>query len=119
MLDRLDDAYEIEDGWCVVPTMTAAQTMTQTQLQERADQYGVVRLDDLDLVETSQPERRAELTAAWLTHCGYVIDGDFVLTRTQSVGDYAAAVLSLDGYAAQRPGDRRPLRLRPQRRVAP
>jgi hypothetical protein len=97
VLDRLDDAYEIEDGWCVVPTMTAAITITHTQLQERADQYGVLRLDDLDLVQTSQPDRLKELTGAWLTHCGYIVDGDFVLTRTTSVGDYGAAVLAIDG----------------------
>lgn len=97
VLDRLDDAYQIEDGWCVVPTMTAARTVTQTQLQEHADPYGVVRLEDLEIVETSQPERRSELTAAWLTHCGYLVDGDYVLTRTKSVGDYGAAVLSIAG----------------------
>lgn len=97
VLDRLDDAYEIENGWCVVPTMTAARTVTQTQLQERADPYGVVHLDDLDLVETSRPEHQTDLTAAWLTHCGYVIDGGLALTRTQSVGDYGAAILSIVG----------------------
>jgi hypothetical protein len=97
VLDRLDDAYEIEDGWCVVPTMTGARAVTQTQLQERADAYGVVRLDNLELVETNRPEHRPELTAAWLTHCGYIVDGDYVLTRTQSVGDYGAAVLSIAG----------------------
>ncbi|WP_162824252.1 sigma factor-like helix-turn-helix DNA-binding protein [Peterkaempfera bronchialis] len=97
VLDRLDDAYEIADGWCVAPTMTAARTITQTFLQERADKYGVVRLDSLDLIETSQPERLPELTASWLTHCGYIIDGDFVFTQTQSVGDYGAAVLSVAG----------------------
>ncbi|ORW22590.1 hypothetical protein AWC18_07385 [Mycolicibacter nonchromogenicus] len=96
VLDRLDDAYEIEDGWCVVPTMTAVESMTQTQLQEQADQYGVVRIEDLTLIE-SNTNRRSELTASWLTRCGYVVDGDFVLTRTSSVGDYAAAVLSLTG----------------------
>lgn len=97
VLDRLDDAYEIEDGWCVVPTMTSAREVTQTQLLERADQYGVVRLDDLTLIQLNEIERRHELAASWLIHCGYVVDGGFVLTRTQSVGDYAAAVLSLAG----------------------
>jgi hypothetical protein len=97
VLDRLDDAYEIEDEWCVVPTMTAALALTQAQLEERADGYGVVRLDELDLVETSQPERQPELTASWLTHCGYICHGEFALTRTSSVDDYAAAVLSLEG----------------------
>lgn len=97
VLDRLDDAYEIEDGWCVVPTMTASQEFTSTQLHERATQYGVVRLDELDLVESSHLERRPDLTASWLTHCGYVIHGEFALTRTSSVGDYAAAILCLEG----------------------
>ncbi|MEX5297523.1 sigma factor-like helix-turn-helix DNA-binding protein [Kocuria sp. CPCC 205292] len=97
VLDRLEDVYEIEDGWCVVPTMSSAQTMTQTQLQERANAYGVVLLDDLNLVETSRPECRIELTTAWLTYCGYIIEGGHVLTRTQSVGDYGAAILSIAG----------------------
>ncbi len=97
VLDRLDDAYEIEDGWCVVPTLTAAQTMTQTQLQEHADKYGVVRLENFSLIECEDPVHRKELIASWLAHCGYVIDGEFVLTRTQSVADYGAAVLSLAG----------------------
>ncbi|MFK0198975.1 sigma factor-like helix-turn-helix DNA-binding protein [Streptomyces lavendulae] len=97
VLDRLDDTYEIEGGWCVAPTMTAVRMVTQTMLQEQADKYGVARLDSLDLIETSQPERLTELTASWLAHCGYIIVGDFVFTRTQSVGDYGAAVLAVAG----------------------
>jgi hypothetical protein len=97
VLDRLDDAYEIEDGWCVVPTLTAAQAMTQTQLQEKSDKYGVVRIDNLVLIETNDAAHRSELTKSWLTRCGYTVNGDFVLTRTQSVGDYGAAILSLAG----------------------
>lgn len=97
VLDRLDDAYEIEDGWCVVPTMSTARELTRTQLAERTNQYGVIRLDELDLVESSRPDRRPDLTASWLTHCGYIISGEYVLTRTASVGDYAAAVLFLEG----------------------
>jgi len=97
VLDRLDDAYEIEDGWCVVPTVREAEIVTQTLLQEGADQYGVVRLDELDLIETSQRERKADLTASWLARCGYIIEGEFGLVRTSSVGDYAAAILSIEG----------------------
>ena len=97
VLDRLDDAYEIEDGWCVVPTMTAAESATQTLLQERADKYGVVRIDEFDLIQSSHPGLQSELTAAWISRCGYVVDGNFVLTRTSSVNDYAAAILSMDG----------------------
>ncbi len=97
VLDRLDDAYEIENGWCVVPTMSAALELTQTQVAERANQYGVIRLDELDLVGSSHAHRRPDVTAAWLSHCGHVISGEYVLTRTSTVGDYAAAVLFLEG----------------------
>ncbi|WP_034274424.1 sigma factor-like helix-turn-helix DNA-binding protein [Haloechinothrix halophila] len=97
VIDRLDDAYEIEEGWGVVPTLSAAQDWTSTQLRERADRYGVVRLDELNLVETSSVEQAAELTKKWLLTCGYIVDGAYVLTRTQSVGDYAASILSITG----------------------
>lgn len=97
VLDRLDEAYEIRDGWCVAPTMTAAEAITQTLLQERANQYGVVRLDEFNLIQSSHPEQLAELTASWITHCGYIVEREFVLSRTQSVGDYAAAMLSIEG----------------------
>ncbi len=97
VMDRLDDAYEIEDGWCVMPTFSAARTWTAAQLRERADRYGVARIEELDLVETSTPENREELTRLWLDACGYLIDGANVFIRTQSVGDYACAILSITG----------------------
>lgn len=97
VIDRLDDAYEIEEGWCVLPTLTAAKDWTWTQLRERADHYGVVRIEDIDLVDAASPEQTDDLTKEWLARCGYIVDGDNVLTRTQSVGDYAAAILSING----------------------
>ncbi|MEQ6900779.1 sigma factor-like helix-turn-helix DNA-binding protein [Nocardioides sp. YIM 152588] len=97
VLDRLDDVYEIEEGWCVVPTLTAAAEATAAQLQERADQYGVVRLEELDLVEGADPAARASSTLRWITERGYLVDRGHVLTRTGSVNDYAAAILSMQG----------------------
>lgn len=97
VLDRLDDAYEIEDGWCTVPTFTQARSITVTQLQELADPYGVVRIEDVNVVQSSQPERVDELTRQWLSRCGCKLYNGFVFTRTQSVGDYAASVLSATG----------------------
>jgi hypothetical protein len=97
VLDRIDDGYEIENGWCLAPSLTAARANTNAQLQEQADQYGVVRLDSINVVETSHPERLSEVTATWLAKCGYIVSGDYVFTRTSSVGDYAAAILSVTG----------------------
>lgn len=97
VLDRLDAAYEIEAGWCAVPTVSAALDWTASQLSDRVDRYGVVRVEELDLLDTVPQNNRDELTKQWLEACGYIIDGANVLTRTQSVGDYAAAVLSMHG----------------------
>ena len=81
----------------MVPTLSAAQDWTRTHLREHANEHGVVQIDDLILVETSTPELRGDLTRKWLSTCGYVVDGSYVLTRTQSVGDYAAGILSIIG----------------------
>jgi RNA polymerase sigma factor (sigma-70 family) len=98
ILDRLDDAYEIEDGWCVAPTMLGAQEVTQTRLLELANPYGVVRLADVGVLNPNlPPEIDGRALVAWLRHCDYVLDGDFVLTRTRSLGDRAASILSIVG----------------------
>jgi RNA polymerase sigma factor (sigma-70 family) len=98
VLDRLDDAYEIEDAWCVAPTMVGAQSATQARLQELVDQHGVLRLDEAGLLNEGQGEDRGrESLSDWLRYCGYVVQGDFVFTRTQSVGDRAASILSVEG----------------------
>lgn len=98
VLDALDDAYEIDGRWCAVPTMQSAEMITRAHLEERADQYGVVRLNELDLIQTSQSEQLLELLSAWLQRCDYVVEGDAVYTRVGSVGDYGAAVLSVTGF---------------------
>jgi hypothetical protein len=98
LLDRLDDSYEIEDGWCVAPTMLSAQTTTQTRLLELANPHGVVQLADLGGLNANlPPEIDSRALVAWLRYCGYVLDGDFVLTRTRTVADRAASILSIVG----------------------
>jgi hypothetical protein len=98
VLDRLDDAYEIEDGWCATPTVLSAQTETLTRLQELANSHGVVRIEDLGPLNPNQPLESGEASQRnWLRHCGWILDGDYVFTRTQSVGDRAASILSVAG----------------------
>jgi hypothetical protein len=98
VLDRLDDAYDIEDGWCASPTILGAQSVTHTKLHELADEYGVVRIEDLGPLNPNQSEDAGrQLLRDWLTYSGYSLDGSYVLTRTQSVGDRAASILSIVG----------------------
>jgi hypothetical protein len=97
VFDRLDDAYEIADGWRVAPTMASVIAITRARLAECVNRYGVARINEVDLVATRYPKRRDELTASWLSYCGYTILDSFVLTRTASTRDHAAAVLSIEG----------------------
>ncbi|UYP20207.1 hypothetical protein OED52_06640 [Rhodococcus sp. Z13] len=97
VLDRLDDSYEIEDGWCASPTVEAARTATATQIEEFVDGYGVALVASLDFIDIEPEDRKRAITAEWLEYCGYTIDGDHLLTRTQSVQDYAASILSVVG----------------------
>ena len=98
VLDRLDDAYEIKDGWCASPTVLSAQTETLARLQEQANRHGVASIGDLGPLNPNQPEESVLASLRdWLSYCGCVVDGDYVFTRIQSVGDRAAAILSVGG----------------------
>jgi Sigma-70, region 4/Bacterial RNA polymerase, alpha chain C terminal domain len=98
VLDRLDDAYEIKDGWCAAPTILSAQTETLTRLQEYANRHGVAAISDLPVLNPNLPaESAAAPLREWLRYCGFIVDGDHIFTRIQSVGDRAAAILSVTG----------------------
>jgi len=98
VLDRLDDAYEITDGWCMSPTFQTAQSVTLTRLQELVNRHGVASICDLGPLNPNQPDERAIASQRdWLRYCGCVVDGDYVFTRVQSIGDRAAAILSVAG----------------------
>ncbi|WP_172657686.1 sigma factor-like helix-turn-helix DNA-binding protein [Demequina rhizosphaerae] len=97
VIDRLDDAYEIVDDWCAAPSMSAAVEATATQLRERSDNHGVARIEELELVSGLDITKVAARTRDWLVRCGYLVHGEHVLTKTRSVGDEAAGILSVQG----------------------
>lgn len=97
VLDRLDDDYEIKGGWCAEPTIAGAIEVTMSQLNDRCDRFGVVRLDELRLVTTGSCDDQETWTRKWLEFCQVPVAGDLVFTRTQSAQDEAAAVLSIAG----------------------
>jgi hypothetical protein len=97
ILDRLDDSYEIVDGWCASPTVGAARAGTEARLQELASPYGVVPIDELRPLNPHLSANRGDVLIAWLRYCGYELHDAFVLLRTQALGDRAAAILSIVG----------------------
>jgi len=93
VLDRLDDHFEVADGWAAAPNVSVAREHTQGLIEDYANEHGVVEIGPLS-VSIGMPA--AEL-AAWLTWCGYVQYQGKILIRTRSAGDHAAAVLSIAG----------------------
>lgn len=95
VLDVLDDAYEIADGWCAEPSFEAARRDTAVFLDELADGYGVVRLADVTLSEDDAGS--LPWLKDWLIYLGYEVRDQFVLLKTTSLNDMAAAILSIEG----------------------
>lgn len=95
VIDVLDDTYEIADGWCAEPSFEAARRDTGVFLDELTDAYGVVRLAHVTLFD----EEAGSLPwlKDWLVYLGYEVRGQFVLLRTASLNDMAAAILSIEG----------------------
>lgn len=95
VIDVLDDAYEIADGWCAAPSFEAARLDTSVVLDELADPYGVVRLADVTL--TGHAAGSPPWLRDWLIYLGYELRDQFVLLRSASLNDMAAAILSIEG----------------------
>ncbi|MFV2008765.1 sigma factor-like helix-turn-helix DNA-binding protein [Micromonospora sp. LOL_027] len=93
VLDRLDDYFEVTDGWAAAPDITAAREQTRILLEDFANEHGVVDIKALlDPANLPEPELQE-----WLRYCGYTIVEDRILTRTRSLGDHAAGLLDIAG----------------------
>lgn len=93
ILDRLDDYFEVTDGWAAAPDVSSAAERTRTLLEDFADGHGLV---DLAAVAAATTMPITELRA-WLQHCDYLLHDDTVLTRTRSMADHAAGLLAIAG----------------------
>lgn len=93
VLDRLDDYFEVTDGWAAAPDVERAREQTRTLLEDFETPDGVA---PLDAVENRTHMPKDELRA-WLVWCGYQILDGKVLIRTTTAADHAAALLAVAG----------------------
>lgn len=93
VLDRLDDYFEVTDGWAAAPGVAEAKAQTRALLEEFESPNGVVEL--VVLAESSALSR--DELVRWLTWCGYALLGGRILTRVRNTGDHAAAILEVLG----------------------
>jgi hypothetical protein len=93
VLDRLDDYFEVTNGWAAAPDTGAAREQTRTWLEDAASPYGAAAIDDLASTRTMP---RSELIA-WVEWCGYPVSHGHVLTRTATIADHTAGLLAVAG----------------------
>ncbi|MFZ2530717.1 MAG: hypothetical protein WAX14_24220 [Rhodococcus sp. (in: high G+C Gram-positive bacteria)] len=95
VLNRLDDRFDVADGWIAVPNRPEAERQTRALLAEFESENGVVEPAAVAALWNLPSDE----LVAWLGHCGLpVIDGR-VVTRQDSLADRAAQVLEILGDA--------------------
>lgn len=96
VLDKLDDYFEVVEGWALAPSVSATRDRTRLLLEDITDQHGVAALSDLDSLVEKFGMDEGELRA-WLEWCEYELLDGHVLTKAKSIPDRAAALLSIMG----------------------
>jgi hypothetical protein len=91
VLDRLDDSYEILDGWCASPTVEAAIAATSAQVESMFGEDGFVSYDDVQAAGNVQADE------SWLRRCGFTLLEGYVMAASGSVNVRAAIVLTVAG----------------------
>jgi hypothetical protein len=93
VLAQFTDAYEVIDGWCAVPTVSAAVARTSGALAELTDEYGAAHLPSTGIDAISHGSR-PEWLEEWLDYCGYSVRGDIAWPKNRKVSDEIAMVLA-------------------------
>lgn len=87
VLDRLDDSYEVRDGWVASPTLAKAVAHTNDRLKTWAGERAYVEIDAIDAMPAS-------LTDEWLDYCGVKRLLGYVLISEAGITERAAVVLA-------------------------
>lgn len=94
VLDRLDDRFDLREGWAARPTLEAAVSQTLELVSSVANDHGAA---DLEAVAAAMPHLLRDDVPAWVERCGLKRLEGHVLLRGQSILDRATALLSLSG----------------------
>ena len=93
VLDRLDDYFEVTDGWAASPGGIGARKKTESLLEDLESPNGVVPLDQLAAMVTMPRDELEE----WLGWCNVPVVASSALTRTKRLADTLVATLEAVG----------------------
>ncbi|MHA2788222.1 sigma factor-like helix-turn-helix DNA-binding protein [Corynebacterium sp. S7] len=88
--------YVIEDGWILPRGKKISIERTKEALQAEANEYGVLPIDQVDIVAT-QNVNADEANLSWLKYCKLMVDDTYVYLKAGKHGDRVAAILSISG----------------------
>ncbi|AMY54682.1 hypothetical protein HQP04_17585 [Rhodococcus fascians] len=93
VLDRLDDYFEVTDGWAAAPDVDAAKRRTLSLLEDHESVNGVVDLADVTAAVAMTGHELEE----WLRWCEVPLVAGRALTRTAKLADHAVGALEAMG----------------------
>lgn len=93
VLDRLDDYFDVKDGWAAAPDVAAAKRRTLSLLEDLESENGVV---DLDQATGTLSMDRDEFES-WLEWCEIPVVSGCALMRTRRIADHVIGALEAGG----------------------
>ncbi|WP_072804248.1 hypothetical protein [Rhodococcoides yunnanense] len=93
VLDRLDDYFEVTEGWAAAPDVAGAKKRTESLLEDLESPNGVVAFLELAGL-TGMP---SDELRSWLEWCDIPVVEESVLTRTKKLADALVGTLEAIG----------------------
>jgi len=103
IIDRLDDSFEIADGWAAVPTVNEAQRRTRELVREYADELGTASVASVASALGIDVVERADEFHQWLRFVDLPCFQERVVTQANSIPDWAVVVLAHEGRPLSAP----------------
>jgi len=91
VLDRLDDSFQVKDGWWCQPTVRSAIDQTKAGLFHLAAGRRAIRIEEMAAF-TDRP-----WAEEWIRYCGIAVHEGYALLASAGVPDRAAVVLEIEG----------------------
>lgn len=93
-LDRIDDYFEVIDGWAVAPDLATSKAATIDTLREFESANGVIPLDRV----VSALNFDSAHTESWMTRCAIPLAAGHALLMTATLGDHAIGAIEAVGH---------------------
>ena len=97
IIDRLDESFEIADGWAAVPSLNEAERRTRELVRENSDELGTASVSSVaSALGIDLAERTAEFHQ-WLSFLDLPCFQERIVTQANSIPDWAVVVLAHEG----------------------